>query len=140
MFESNPVNNEKISLAAPILKAYQKKLDDFIEKETRQTDRKKQEEETRQRTALQFRDDRALTEERVERERINRLIREKAEKDTEERLKQQSIAVMEREAAARLAPSSSETVPVTLVREDEEALDSQETENDLDEEEEEDED
>lgn len=138
MFESNPINNEKISLAAPILKAYQKKLDDFIEKETRQTDRKKQDEETRERTAMQFRDDRAITEERVERERINRLLREKAEKDAEERLKQQNVAVMEREAASRLAPSS-ETVPVTLVKE-EEVLGSQETENDVDDEEEEDED
>lgn len=129
------MNDEKISLAAPILKTYQKKLDGLIERETRQTDRKKQEEETRQRTALQFRDDREMIEERVERDRVNRLIREQQAKEKEERLKLQKLIDMEREAADRSSDPTThdQSTPGVLIQDANNHY-SQETESDLGEE------
>ncbi len=107
----------------------------MIERETRQTDRKKQEEETRQRTALQFRDDREMIEERVERDRVNRLIREQQAKEKEERLKQQKLIDMEREAADRSSDPTTHDQPTPgVLVQDADNHYSQEAENDLSEE------
>lgn len=76
IFESSLKLNEMITLAAPILTEYAKKIEDLIERETRKSDQKQIEQEIRETTARKFRDDRSIIEDRIERERLNQMIRE----------------------------------------------------------------
>ena len=82
----NPKNDEIIHLAALILVDYEQKLADIIDRETVSADKKQIEQEIREITAKQFREDRSVVEERSEREKLNRMLKKQIAESSEQRI------------------------------------------------------